>query len=106
MLTPSRLRQADPSSHKLGGQKAIFANLVILPCTGSFPCDPENASGKNRCRSRRSASLRACSILRTCLSACCSRSFFLVLQRTVFAALAVASYIVPQKSGFVRRRIN
>ena len=76
--------------------KAIFINPA---CRGSLLYDLGNASDKNRCCSHNNASLKVYSKLRTCLLACCSRNPFLVLQKIVFVALAVPSYIMPQRSA-------
>jgi hypothetical protein len=103
---PCRRATVGSSSRRSDAQQGISANLARRPCTGSFACGLQNASGKSRCHIRSSASQTVCSRPCTCLSACCSHSFSLVLQKMVFAALAVASCVLPQGSEFVWRCIN
>jgi hypothetical protein len=94
-------RKYTNSQASLSVCKSVLCILmqVILSCRGSFPYDPESASGKNRCRSHSSANLKGYNRLRTCLSVYCSRSLFFVLQKEiVFVALAVPSYIMPQRT--------
>lgn len=94
-------RKYTNSQASLSVCKSVLCILmqVILSCRGSFPYDPESASGKNRCRSHSNANLKGYNRLRTCLLVYCSRSLFFVLQKEiVFVALAVPSYIMPQRT--------
>jgi hypothetical protein len=74
-------------------QSSGFARRLY---TTSFPCGPENGSGKNRCRIRSSANLTKCNKSYIYQLACCSRSPFLV--SLFFEALVVASLTMPQRN--------